>query len=196
MFVRILTGGKWCYLSRLVVWRYFGVLKAMLTLGRGCFMAFLVWCLTMSRTCHYLTELSATLRFIPAVSWRLVLSTNIIASINEGMENSLNKREIFLKNSHYNLGFDHLPLLISFNSFFHSSATLSWRADLAVQFVLYSYDDAPNSSITLLGILNLPRGLYSSSSKPKPLGPPISMPLAVEVHFSEAVMPRTTTGRP
>jgi hypothetical protein len=53
-----------------------------------------------------------------------------------------------------------------------------------------------NSSITLLGRLNVPKGTYSRSSMPKPLGPPISIPRAVEVHFSDAVIPRTITRRP
>lgn len=50
--------------------------------------------------------------------------------------------------------------------------------------------------MTLRGLLNLRSGLYAISSNPKPFGPPISSPRAVDVHFSDAVISITTTGRP
>ncbi len=55
---------------------------------------------------------------------------------------------------------------------------------------------AAYSSITLTGLTNVPNALYSTSSIPNPLGPPISNPRGVEVHFSEAVIPRTRTNKP
>lgn len=52
------------------------------------------------------------------------------------------------------------------------------------------------SSITLTGLTNFPRGLYSISVSPNAAGPPISMPRGVEVHLSLAVIPMTVTNRP
>jgi hypothetical protein len=61
---------------------------------------------------------------------------------------------------------------------------------------LTQLNETLNSSMPLRGLLRFPKGLYSRSLKPHPLGPSISRPLAVDVHFSEAVMPSMITPSP